>query len=334
MRLFSRTWWVIAVVFTTPLMALIEKTEERVLATGAAVRLELDLTRGKVSIEPVEGATDVRLTIRRAFATTKEEDVPEMQRRHELEFTQTGGVVKLRSRYDGEMGPQPTWIDWPPVDFSFELQVPKRCAINVIGRRVDAIVGPVQGDVRMRLDTGEVSLQQIDGSVDVLTKSGNITLASCSGAVKLVAKTGAVFVGPVQGETSVVAGGGDAEVQAVAANTSVHAVTGDVKVAFAGNFVGEAKLTTDGGNVTAIFDPEVSCVVDAATFWGHVENKTTGLVLRGTPRRGRVEGVLGHGGSPVVLRAGGGHVFLKTNKVGWEDARSPAFASATPSAGR
>lgn len=324
----SRVCWLLAIVWATPVFALFEKTEQRVLETGATVRLALDLTRGRVTIDPVDGATEVRLTIRRAFATNKEEDVPAMERRHQLEFTREGETVKLRSRYEGEMGPQPTWIDWPPVDFTFELQVPKTCSVEIVGGRVDAMIGAVKGNVNVRLDTGEMSLQQIDGSVDASTKTGSITLSSCSGSVKLKARSGSVFVGPVAGDVVVVAGSGDAEVQAVAGNTDVLAVTGDVKVGFAGNFQGKAKLATDGGNVTAIFDPAVNCDLEASTFWGRVENKLQGLLPRGSVSRGHLAGVLGRGGSRVVVKAGGGHVYLRTAPVAWKDALSPAFTEA------
>ncbi|QYM78483.1 hypothetical protein K0B96_14435 [Horticoccus luteus] len=323
----SKWWWVLALCCATPAWALFERSEERVLTTGAEVQLHLDLTRAIVSVEPVADAKDVHLTIHRAFATTEEKEVAEMERRNHVEFTNDHGVVTLRSRYDGEKGMYPTWLDWPPVEVSLVLQVPVQCSVTLVGEHVDVTIGAVRGNVSLKVDAGELVLQQIDGAVTALTKSGSITLASCAGSAVLKAKTGSVFAGPIAGDVTVLAGGGDADVQAVSGNTEVKAVTGNVKVALAGNFAGKAKLTTDGGNVVAIFDPAASCRVEAGTFWGRVDNKAKGLVVQGKARRGRVVGALNAGKWPVEIYAGGGDVVLKTQPVAWKDALSPAFAN-------
>lgn len=329
MRVVRFPWrWLAAFLFVTPAWALFERTEERVLATGPRVQLHLDLTRGKVIVDPVAGAREVRLTIRRAFATEDEKEVPDMMKRHELEFTNRDGVVTLRSRYEGENGPHPTWIEWPPVDFTFELQVPPACQVTIVGGHTDAMIGPVTGNVSIAVETGELSLQQIDGSVKAVTKRGSITLSSCSGSAVLKARVGSVFAGPIAGDVTVQAGGGDAEVQAVSANTDVRAVSGDVKVGFAGNFAGQAKLTTDGGNVMATFDPKMDCRVDAGTFWGRVNNKAKGLAVQSSSR-GRLTGTMNGGQWPVEIYAGGGDVTLKTATNPWKDAVSPAFTDNT-----
>jgi hypothetical protein len=67
--------------------------------------------------------------------------------------------------------------------------------------------------------------------------------------------------------------GGDIEVLEAHAGLEAAAEVGDVIVGFPNDFAGETNIRTAYGSIFAKIDPAANCLVQASSFWGHVDNK-------------------------------------------------------------
>lgn len=325
--IFWRLAPLLLVFFAVPAHALIEKLEDRSAPVKPGFALWVDINRGSVVIE-TDDVPELRVRIRKAIKTLKEEEVAKLLEPHVFSLeTKPDGSVKVHSHYKGEDGLHLSWQDWPPVEFVFEIRVPRQCSLKVTQRIGDLTVGDIKGPVEARLDSGEVYLKHIDGTLTAIAGNGSITLSACSGAATLKSPRGSVHAGPIGGFAVAEAGNGDVELQSAPAGCSANSVTADVKVSFPAQFKGDSKLSSSAGDIVATIDPDAKCTLSASSVWGHVTVKNLPFDSKAGEGLPKFSGTINGGGSTISMLANGGHVRIKGGKVAWslEDVVAPTF---------
>jgi hypothetical protein len=288
----------------------IDRDEERTFAVEPGCTLKVDLFRGAIDVRETDAA-EITVVAHLSLAAKTPEEADRLVAALGFAATQEGDTVSVRASDPEGSGVRFTWDEKSRVNLECQIFVPRRCSVELRTREGPVTVGNLAGRVFVRTNRGNVFIRRIDGTIDAATKSGDLIVSRCSGAVTAATEYGTLRVGTLGGRAVLRNGGGDIEVLEAHASLDVEAEVGDVTVGLPNDFAGEAKVRTAYGSIFAKIDPTANCVVQASSFWGHVENKLPLAIEAGGDGKGKLTGRLNAGGSPVTLHANGGHVFLQ-----------------------
>lgn len=229
----------------------------------------------------------------------------------------------------------------PRVDVRLELQVPAafRSRIETISGDVDleglagsSTVRTTSGDVNLRDVTGAAEISVVSGDVDLLRvksaavsgSSGDLS-ASEVGALRVVTISGDVEIGTARDSVSVRSISGDvritAALQGVAASSTSGAVTvdgsagglklssqsGDLKATVAR--LGRAcEMQSTSGELTLELPANVDATLDIHSTSGSIDCRMPVRLV--THDRNSLNGRMGRGGAPIVLRTTSGDITV------------------------
>lgn len=275
---------------------------------GGAVRV--NLFAGAIRIVPTD-ASAVRVVVYKTPAATAPEAAQRWLEQIEVVVRQTDGGLTIEAR-DRAPFVRFTLGDRAEGDLRFEIFVPHHCRLDLETGRGRIDVGPeLVGDVRARVESGNIALGRIEGRVDARIEMGEIQLSRATGDVTLQASRGSLTVGTVFGRAELQTSSGDIEILSARGGLEARATAGDVKAGFGQVLPAASSIAVSGGNLTVTVDPAVDLTLDASSFLGRVVARGVPIVSKagGTGRR-RLAGPLNAGGPLLKLHANGGHVLL------------------------
>lgn len=257
--------------------------------------------------------SEVRITAKQVFRTSSEEEADEILTKLTLTMEQAGNDVTAEAKY--EKRPSGSWFsNWPPVNVSFEVTVPKNFNLNLNTSGGDISAGSVVGNVRARTSGGDLRFDRVDGEIDAHTSGGDIVLKEGTARAKLGTSGGDIEVDRAGGPTEVSTSGGDIIIKSVTQLLSATTSGGDVHATLTEPMKQDTVLSTSGGDVRVRVVKGAGFELDASTSGGDVRAEgVTITIAKGGVGKSRLAGTVNGGGPRLKLRSSGGDISVQTD---------------------
>ncbi len=304
----------LAVTLATPLVlsAKIVRTVDRTFTVQPGGQLKASTQGGDVVIKTAD-TSEVRIHAKQVIRTDSEKDADEILSKLTLTFEQSGNDVTAEAKYEKRSAG--SWFgNWPPVNVSFEITVPKNYNLTLNTSGGDVSVASVNGNVHARTSGGDMKFARVEGDIDAGTSGGNITLDEGTARAKLSTSGGDIRVNRAGGPTEVSTSGGDIELKSVANLISATTSGGDVRADITGPLTQDTLLSTSGGEVVVKVAKGTGFQLDASTSGGDV--RADGLTItieKGGSGKSRLSGSVNGGGPKLKLRSSGGNVSIRSS---------------------
>jgi DUF4097 and DUF4098 domain-containing protein YvlB len=255
------------------------------------VRLEAaDVTTTDVVLEPIGDVTRAQAIIDEVRVEHRGDDVYVLFPKHGRSLFGDRGHVRLTVR--------------APSGSAVSIKSGS-ADVSATGRFGDVDAATGSGDVRfehtgrarIRSGSGEIRVEDVDGTLEAKSGSGTIEFAAVHGAAKISNGSGDVRVGVVDGELSVKSGSGDVSI--ADATESVHALSGSGDFAVERVHRGTVRARTGSGDVRVGVADGIAVLLDVSTASGTVRSE---LEAAGAPEDGR------H--ATVAVKTGSGDIVL------------------------
>ena len=253
--------------------------------------LYLDLDHGNVVIE-IGNEDVVNIEVDRIVEAEDRYAAKRILDQHELDFSQTGDDVRLRSRFEDERWSRKLWGKSTRFKVKVRIQVPERYNIDFTNGAGNVEIAGVTGRVEGRTGAGNVLVGAVHGPVDISSGAGNIEV---NGAV---------------GRTEVGSGAGNITIRDVEGEVRAHTGAGNITARITGPLSGDSRLDSGAGNVTVYLNEGIGVNVDAVASVGTASCEY-GLKVKGKWMKKSFGGSINGGGPGLTLRSGVGNVALK-----------------------
>lgn len=267
---------------------------------------------GDITIRTADVA-EVHVKARQVFRTSNEQEADEIVSKLMLVMEQAGNDVTAESKY--EKRSSGSWFgNWPPVNVSFEVTVPKQYNLVLTTSGGDITVASLQGNIHARTSGGDMKFDRVDGEIDAHTSGGDITLREGTATAKLGTSGGDIDVDRAGGPTTVSTSGGDITINSAAQVLSATTSGGDVRVNLTEAPKHDAVFSTSGGDVRVNVVKGAGFELDASTSGGNVRAEgVTITIAKGGVGKSRLAGSVNGGGPRLKLRSSGGDISVRTD---------------------
>lgn len=286
---------------------------EQKVPTASGGQLEVDLYMGE-GLRPDPGWLEVRshdATDVRVAASASGWGASGVSYRLEHEK----GVVRLYGRVTGALswlfgGPQMAVRIWVPRDYSVDLRTSAGpIHVDEVNGRIrvrgdDGIEVTASGGKLRARGAGDVRVSEMDGDVDVRVSSGEIDLSWIRGDVEAHTGRGGIRTAHTSGGLDLATGRGAIELREVEGRARARTERGSVYASFSG--APEGGLETSRGDVRVQLADGTGAELEARARRGEVE--IAGLSLRGERDASHARGRLGPGGPTLRLFTARGDV--------------------------
>ncbi len=287
----------------------IERDVVRAFPVSPGAQLKIAFYRGAITVDEAD-VKAISVTAHLEMRTESEEKADQLEAALNLEMAADGNAVAIRADDPAGRGLRISVNDDPLIDVDCHVVVPRRCSVDLTTHDGSITVGSLAGRIAVQTTKGNIFLKRIDGSIEAHAEKGDVIISRCSGEVTASTLQGVIRVGTIGGRAELKSASGDIEVLAARGGLDARAEAGDVTVGFPANLAGGARVRTGYGNILAKIDPAADCIVEASSFWGHVQSALPLQVESGADGAKQLTGRLNRGGPRLVLSANGGHVKI------------------------
>jgi hypothetical protein len=294
------------------LQAKITRVVEKTFTVQAGGSFKGSTQGGDITIRTGDVST-VHIVAKQVIRASTEQEADELLSHLDLTMEQSGNDVTAESKY--EKRPVGSWFsNWPPVNVSFEVTVPRNFNLNLNTSGGDIKAESVKGDVRARTSGGNLTFDRVEGEIDAHTSGGDIVLKEGTARAKLGTSGGDVRVDRAGGPTEVSTSGGDITINSVAQLLSANTSGGNVHATLTEPLKQDTILSTSGGDVRVKVVKGAGFELDASTSGGDVRAEgLTITIAKGGVGRSRLAGTVNGGGPRLKLRSSGGDISVQTD---------------------
>lgn len=295
----------------TVAQAKITRTVEKTFAVQPGGRLNAETQGGKITVKS-DDISEVRITVTQVIDANTEEAANKVLEKLSLNLEQKGNDVSAIASYEKRIGSM--WGNWPPVQVSFTITVPRAFNLLLNTSGGDIKVGSVKGSVNARTSGGDLTFERIDGELDGKTSGGNVSLKEGTARANLSTSGGNIQIDRAGGPTTVSTSGGDIRIQSAAQLLSAHTSGGNVSAKLTEAPQQDMTLRTSGGNVTVTVPRNAGFNLEADTSGGDVV--TSNLMLSNSStnkRKTKLSATINAGGPKLNLRTSGGDIRVSAD---------------------
>jgi hypothetical protein len=291
------------------LSAKITRTVEKTFTVQPGGNFKAATQGGDITIRTAD-VTEVRIVAKQVMKASSEEEADEILAKLTLTLEQTGNDVLAEAKY--EKRTSGSWFgNWPPVNVSFEVTVPRNFNLNLNTSGGDIAAASIQGNVRARTSGGDLKFDRVDGEIDAHTSGGDIVLREGTARAKLGTSGGDVEVDRAGGPTEVSTSGGDITINSVTQLLSATTSGGNVHATLTEPLKQDTVLSTSGGDVRVRVVKGAGFELDASTSGGDVRAEgMTITIAKGGVGKSRLAGTVNGGGPRLKLRSSGGDISI------------------------
>lgn len=296
-----------------PAYGLIERRLERSFPVGDKASLKVDSFYGRVTVREVPDAKTISVVVLQSADVTTEAGMERCLKTLDLRVEQArAGTVSVSARFKSSL--IWSWKTWPPVALVYEIQVPRRCDVQITTGEGPIITGALQGRVVLRSESGAIFSGEVDGSVKARNRTGAVAITACTGLVEVSTDTGNITVGRVGGRATLASSGGLIELQRAAGEVVVRGDGSDARVGFVSPIRHAANISTSGGSVALVVENSAACTLDVrASVFGSValRGDLPLAVSAGGVGQSALKAEVNGGGARIQARAAGGNVLVR-----------------------
>ena len=291
--------------------AKITRTVEKTFTVQPGGNFKASTQGGDIIIKTAD-VNEVHISAKEVIRASSDKEADELLQDLTLTFEQNGTEVVAEAKYEKSGG----WHtgNWPPVQVSFTVTVPRNFNLNLNTSGGDIAVASLKGDVRARTSGGELKFDRIDGNLDGHTSGGDITLTEGTARAQLGTSGGNIHIDRAGGPTEVTTSGGDIIINSVAQLISATTSGGNVKAVITEPIKQDTLLSTSGGDVRVRVVKGAGFQLDASTSGGDVNAEGLTLTIdKGGVGKSRLVGSVNGGGPRLKLRSSGGDITINTD---------------------
>jgi hypothetical protein len=294
------------------LEAKITRTVEKTFSVQPGGLLKASTQGGDITIRTSD-SPQVQVLVKQVIRASSESEADEILEKLNLRLEQSGNDVVVEARYE-KRSPGSWFGNWPPVNVSFEVTVPRHFNLNLGTSGGDIAVASLRGNVRARTSGGDLEFDRIDGDLEAGTSGGDILLKEGTALAKLNTSGGDIEVDRAGGLTEVSTSGGNVTLRSVERLVRATTSGGNVHAVITGPIAEDALLSTSGGNVHVEVVKGTAFHLDASTSGGNVRASGLTITLEdGANGKNKLVGAVNGGGPRLKLRSSGGDVTVRTN---------------------
>jgi hypothetical protein len=175
----------------------------------------------------------------------------------------------------------------------------------------DVDVDEVGGDLNAQTASGDVDITNVSGNVNASTSSGDMHIANVSGDAVLGLVSGDLKLNNCEGNVTVGSSSGDMTIHDVGGDLKASSSSGDIVLVFSPVGKHDYSLSTASGDVNVKFHASkgYGFVLDVTTASGTISGDMT--IKMDKMSRRRLRGIVGNGGSSLVISTASGSVNLR-----------------------
>lgn len=285
-----------------------QETVTRTFSAEAGGSLVVDIDLGRIEVVSGPGS-EVRIDAEFRKEGWSDSRIHEFIDDFGLEFSQSGGVVTVRSDYGQENGK--SWFSGnrrPNVRFRIQVPAVFNATLRTSGGSVS--VGDLQGRVDAKTSGGGLEFGSIRGTVNGRTSGGSVTVGDCGGDVDVQTSGGGIRVGQTEGNVRVRTSGGSITLESVSGDVTAKTSGGSIHAVLTRNPTADCLFETSGGGITVTAPADLKADIDASTSGGRV---STGfpVTVTGEMDPHRLSARINGGGPRMILRTSGGGIRLE-----------------------
>ena len=227
-------------------------------APAGKVRLSISLVAGDLRIEAVDvQETTIDIQPRNEAAREMVNDI-----REERRDTANGHDITLEI----PARPRKWGFVFRDPKFDVTIQTPLFADLDVTTVSADIRVTGIVGKARVQTTSGDVKLEEVEGSADIKTVSGDIEGGSFGADLRLQTISGDATFGSVEGRSTLKSVSGDLALGAAASDVRATSVSGDIRID--GVSQGGSVVKTTSGDVTVGVAPGAVVWMDISSLSG------------------------------------------------------------------
>ncbi|MBL9205315.1 MAG: hypothetical protein JNN01_09540 [Opitutaceae bacterium] len=279
-------------------------------AADGAVTFRLDTFQGEIKVE-TDSQPEIRLRVISHSRVPAYKSATTEVGRLNCRADQAPGAVTVIVSFEGK-SPLFSREEWPPVEVSFELTVPRTCVMDLATGEGAIRLGELSAPTRVKTGSGLVFCRQAGQRLEAVSGGGDLVVSRSTGDLKLQTAGGAIRVGSVEGSADLDNRSGDVEILVARKGLVARAEAGDIEAGLPRRLLGAYHLETKGGSILLGLDPQSSVRLEATSVWGKVSSKLPLQPILGKLESRQFQGKLNAGEVTVVAKASGGHVRIES----------------------
>ena len=290
--------------------AKVTRTVEKAFTVQAAGQLRVETQGGNITVKTDDGNT-VRIVATQVIDAGNDADADRILEKLSLSFDQSGNDVTMRAAYE-KRGLAITWGNWPPVQVSYTVTLPRKFNADLNTSGGDIRVGSLQGNVVARTSGGNLVFERIDGDLDGKTSGGNVSLVEGTAKARLSTSGGNIQIDRAAGPTSVSTSGGNISVNSATQITRATTSGGNIRVKLTEAPQQSTTYNTSGGDITVSLPTSAAWTLDAETSGGEVRVSGVPItVTKSNTSKSRLAGTVNGGGPTLSLNTSGGEIRVR-----------------------
>lgn len=291
--------------------AKITRTVEKTFAVQVGGRLTAETQGGNITVK-TEDINEVRITATQVIDANTDDAANKLLEKLKLSLEQKGNDISAVASYEKRIGS--FFGNWPPVQVSYTITVPRAFNLQLNTSGGDIKVGSVKGTVNARTSGGDLVFERVDGELEGKTSGGNVTLKEGTARANLSTSGGNILIDRAGGPTTVSTSGGDIRVQSAAQLLSAHTSGGNVTAKLTEAPKQDMTLRTSGGNVKVTVPRDAGFSLEADTSGGDVLTSNLMLSNSSTNKsKTKLSATVNAGGPKLTLRTSGGDIRVNAD---------------------
>lgn len=272
----------------------VKRTFERSLPVTGHVRLEVRTESGDVAVrEGADGVVRVRGRIWVSGPRDEVREVLEEIERHPP-VEQTGSTLRI-----GDLSSRLDEWDNCAVAADYWVEAPVDTEVRVEVDSGDVKIVGLRGPVVAKLDSGDVELARIEGDLEVEVDSGDVEGTQLRGRAQFDLDSGDLALRDVRGPVRAVVDSGDVALADLGPELELSVDSGDVSLASAVPDGARWRIETDSGDVAVCLPRGSRCVMEAEASSGDLDCDLP-LVVETDDEGASARGTLGEGATARI----------------------------------
>jgi hypothetical protein len=204
-----------------------------------------------------------------------------------------------------------SWFgSWGGIEYKIAVKIPETYNADVATSGGDIQLEGMNGSAEMKTSGGDVTIENTAGDFVLKTSGGDIKAKKHDGGLDISTSGGDIIAEEIKGDINAGTSGGNIKLEAADAKIDARTSGGDLTVKSEGENKG-INLSTTGGDIDLILDPDVAADLDLKTTGGDIDiDMQTSRVMKVSSSKflGEING----GGPEIKCHTTGGDITAKS----------------------
>ena len=211
----------------------------------------------------------------------------------QVQYAQQNNIVTLNAN-EG-------WDMLGSSGINFDITVPANLDVTIHGGSTDVDMTHIDGQVKADISSGNLHLDNVNGSLDLNTASGDIAIADERGAVNAHTSSGNIHISQLTGPVDLSTSSGDITLDQAQISGKDQLQTSSGNISFDGTLdpLGSYQMNTSSGDIKLSLPANSAFQLTTATDSGDINNDFNSSTVGNAPQ------------APLTLKTSSGNITLQ-----------------------